>query len=137
MLRSTFQIGSVLATVAVAVIAGGCAAPVERRASDHRTIGGEGGSWSLVFNAPSIEQSLASADARLFDEYSRNDARMNVRDDRPLTTRDQWPERARASLAYPRRIWIDTRPNVVQIYDDGWRVPPHAYPPRSTWYWGY
>ncbi len=76
-----------------------------------------GGSWGLVFNSPTVNRAHAGTDAREFAEYSRNDAALGYRDQGPVMASSEWPERERASLAYPRRVYLDPRADQLLFFE--------------------
>lgn len=135
------------ALLGAGVLLGGCAAPLERRPATEEAFVGDGASsWDLVFDSPSVNRALASADRTGFAEFHRADRRLNVRPDAPLLASNQWPEAERASLAYPRRVSIPTRADSLLFFEgeserrgyrgDGagaWRGGSSYAEPGGTW----
>jgi hypothetical protein len=99
-----------------------------------------GGSWSLVFNSPSVNRAMAATEPREFAEYSRNDAALSVHDNGPVLATREWPERERPDLAYPRRVFLDPRADQLLFFDyesryrayRGYRSVPVS-PGDGTW----
>src|SRR5262249_10800783 len=76
-----------------------------------------GGSWSLVFNTPTGTRGTGGAGPEEFAEYSRNDGVLAARPDGPLLATAEWPERERVSLEYPRRVFLDNRPDQLLFFE--------------------
>jgi hypothetical protein len=91
--------------------------PDARRGRDE-VQGHAGGSWSLVFNGPTVNRALAGTEPREFAEYSRNDGALSYRNDGPLLASSEWPERERASLAYSRRVYLDPRADQLLFFEN-------------------
>jgi hypothetical protein len=78
---------------------------------------GAGGSWSLVFSDPMVNDH-GNLDSRDSAEYGRNDYAMAARQDGPLLATAEWPERERASLAYPRRVFLNNQPDQLLFFEN-------------------
>ena len=76
-----------------------------------------GGSWSLVFNSPTVNRAVNGVDPRAFPEYARNDASLTYRNDGPVLAGSEWPQRERPDLAYARRVYLDPRADQLLFFD--------------------
>jgi hypothetical protein len=65
-----------------------------------------------VFSNPDLASLPAGA------EYSRNDQALSPRPDQPLLASTEWPERERASLAYPRYVYLSNQPNQLLFFEN-------------------
>lgn len=61
---------------------------------------------------------MGDVDARQLAEYSRNDAALGYRNVGPVMASGEWPERERASLAYPRRVYLDPRADQLLFFEN-------------------
>ena len=114
-----------LALAAGTLSAGGCTCTeLDRRAAREPAFDTQGPSWHSVFQGPSVVGALAMTDPRQSPEFSRNDAAMNPRPDGPILATNEWPERERASLAYARRVFIDTRADQFLFFENESRYRP-------------
>lgn len=111
-------------------------APPERRAPIEE---GAGSTWSLVFNAPGVARAHAATEPRRFADYSRNDAALNVRPITPVLASSEWPERERPSLAYARRLRLETRADEILFFERESRYRPRYYsvPSGGGGAWGF
>jgi hypothetical protein len=71
-----------------------------------------------VFNAPAVTRALEETDPSQFAEFSRNDESLSYRPDMPVMASAEWPERERASLAYPRTIFLSTRADELTFFEN-------------------
>lgn len=95
-----------------------------------RFVGNQASSAELVFASPSVTRRMLASgqDEQSSWEFARSDAALNMRTDGPMLATNQWPEPERASLLYPRRIWIDTRANTLTYF-------PTASEAVGAWRW--
>lgn len=73
---------------------------------------GAGSTSALVF------QGFDAAGSHSHAELSRNDAALSPHADGPLLATTEWPERERASLAYPRHIYLNNRPDSLLFFEN-------------------
>jgi hypothetical protein len=134
-LRTPRRTAALAAALALAALAGACAAPLERRPEPlARDSGGEplegaGGSWAAVLHTPGVARITQYADLTTLPEYARNDAALGNSPRGPLLATAQWPEPARPDLAYPRRVFLDPRPDAITFFQAG----PTSYAPYRTY----
>lgn len=95
-----------------------------------RFVGNQASSAELVFASPSVTRHMLASgqDEQSSWEFARADGALNMRSDGPMLATNQWPEPERASLLYPRRIWIDTRANTLTYF-------PTASEAVGAWRW--
>lgn len=120
----SFKISPRVAMLSIAIVIApfltmltGCAAELERRPDTAAVVGNQARSWELVFASPTTVAYHDQLDPRALPEYARADARLNARPNTPLLASNQWPEPDRPSLRYPRRVWIDTRPESILFFE--------------------
>lgn len=88
---------------------------------------GGGTTWALVLNAPGVARAHAATDPSQFAEYARNDAALGARPSTPVLATNEWPQRARPSLASARRLRLETRADEILFFEPESRYRPHYY----------